>query len=139
MSHDCLFCKIVRGEVPCTKVYEDADVLAFMDISPIVKGHTLVIPKTHYNPIMDTAPEALQKVILIVQKIARAQVKGLQADGVNVTQANGGVAGQIIPHLHFHVIPRFATDGFHGNWLPRKYDDPTEMQHCADRIRTALT
>ena len=138
MSHDCLFCKIVKGEIPCTKVYEDTDVLAFMDISPVVKGHTLVIPRAHFNPIMDTPPEALQKVIVIVQKIAQAQVKGLQADGINVTQANGGVAGQVIPHIHFHVIPRFATDGFHGNWLPRKYDTPTEMQHYADRIRHAL-
>ena len=138
MSHDCIFCKIIKGDVPCTRLYEDADVLAFMDISPVVKGHALVIPKAHHNPLMDTPPEVLQKLITVVQRIARAQIKGLQADGINVSQANGSVAGQVVPHIHFHVIPRFTSDGYHGNWIPRQYESPQELQMTADRIRQAL-
>ncbi|MEI6516993.1 MAG: HIT family protein, partial [bacterium] len=113
MSHDCIFCKIIRGEIPCTKVYEDQECLAFMDIGPVVKGHILVIPKSHHNPLMDTPPEVLQKLIAVVQRIARAQMKGLQADGISVAQANGKAANQVVPHIHFHVISRFTSDDFH--------------------------
>lgn len=138
MNQNCIFCKIIKGEIPSTKIYEDGDVLVFMDIGPVVKGHTLVIPKTHHNPLMDTPPDVLQKLITVVQKIARAQKKGLDADGINVSQANGAAAGQVIPHIHFHVIPRFTADGFHGNWVPKKYESTAEMQALADRIRNAL-
>ncbi|MEI6169224.1 MAG: HIT family protein [bacterium] len=138
MSNDCIFCKIIKGEIPCTRLYEDAEVLSFMDIAPVVKGHALVIPKAHHNPLMDTPPEVLQKLITVVQRIARAQMKGLHADGINVSQANGTVAGQVVPHIHFHVIPRFTTDGYHGNWLPKQYESPQELQTTADQIRQAL-
>ncbi|MBN2301747.1 MAG: HIT family protein, partial [Lentisphaerae bacterium] len=99
--NNCIFCKIVAGDVPCCKVYENDNVLAFLDIAPVTKGHTLVIPKMHCNPIMDTPADVLQQVILVVQKIARAQIKSLGASGINVTQANGEIAGQIVPHIHF--------------------------------------
>lgn len=139
MNTDCIFCKIVAGELPATKVYEDSDTLAFMDIGPIVKGHTLVIPKQHYNPITGTPPEVLQKLIVVVQEIARAQFDSLGADGINVAQANGKVAGQIISHIHFHVIPRFESDGHSWNWTPRKYESNEEMNAFADKIRKALS
>ena len=138
MKKDCVFCKIVAGELPSTKVYEDAQTLAFLDIGPIVKGHTLVIPKAHHDPITETPVEVLHHLIEVVQRIARAQVKGLKADGINVTQANGEVAGQVIPHIHFHVIPRLLTDGHHWNWPAKKYDSPDEMRNTADRIRQAM-
>ena len=138
MHADCIFCKIIQGHVPCTKVYEDEETLAFMDIGPVVKGHTLVIPKAHHNPITDTPLPVLQNLISVVQRIAHAQVKGLQADGINVSQANGRTAGQVVPHIHFHVIPRFASDGHHWNWIPRQYDSPAEMQDFAERIKQAL-
>lgn len=138
MSSHCVFCSIVKGEIPATKVYEDDDVLAFMDIGPVVKGHTLVIPKSHHNPITETPVPVLQKLIAIVQRVARAQLQGLDADGINVSQANGQTAGQVVPHIHFHVIPRFATDGHHWNWTPRKYETSTEMREYAQRIRLAL-
>ncbi len=138
MSSNCIFCEIVKGNIPCTKVYEDDEILAFMDIGPVVKGHTLVIPKTHHNPITEIPVALLQKLIAVVQQVARAQLTGLKADGVNVSQANGETAGQIVPHLHFHVIPRFATDGHHWNWIPRKYADPVEMNTYADRIRQSF-
>lgn len=138
MSQDCVFCKIVKGEIPCTRLYEDPDVLAFMDIGPVVKGHALVIPKTHHNPLMEAPPEILQKLITVVQRIAQAQTKGLNADGINVSQANGKVAGQVVPHIHFHVIPRFTADSYHGDWHPKQYESPQELQDFADRIRHAL-
>ncbi|MDD5676844.1 MAG: HIT family protein [Kiritimatiellae bacterium] len=138
MNTDCIFCKIVAGQLPCCKVYEDTDTLAFMDIGPIVPGHTLVIPRMHVDPLMAAPPEVLQKLIVVVQKIARAQLKAFKADGINVIQSNGRAAGQLVPHLHFHVIPRFAADGHHWNWIPRPYAKSEEMGALAEKIRGAL-
>lgn len=138
MSQDCVFCKIVRGELPSARVFEDQDALVFMDINPVVKGHALVIPKAHHDPLTHIPTDLLQKLIAVVQRVARAQVAGLQADGINVSQANGLTAGQIVPHLHFHVIPRFATDSKHRNWTPNTYDSPQEIQAYAQRIQSAF-
>ena len=138
MSDTCIFCKIVRGELPSTKLYEDAQVLAFMDIGPIVKGHVLVIPKQHFDPLTATPPDLLGKVMTVVQKVVKAQMNGLKADGVNVHQSNGAVAGQVVPHVHFHVIPRFATDGHKWNWAAKKYESVEEMQKLAQAIKSGL-
>ena len=138
MSANCLFCRIVAGEIPSTRVYEDADTLAFMDIGPIIKGHTLVIPKKHYDPITQTPEDVLAKVMVVVRKIAQAQMNGLKADGVNVLNANGTAAGQQVPHIHFHVVPRFKTDGHHWNWAAKKYDSMEEMKKLAEEIKNAL-
>lgn len=135
---DCIFCNIVAGDIPSTKLYEDDAVLAFMDIGPLVHGHALVIPKAHYNLLADTPDAVLAKVMAVVRRIARAQQEGLGADGVNVHQANGSVAGQVVPHLHFHVVPRFANDGHHWNWTPQPYANPSEATALAERIRAAL-
>ncbi len=135
---DCIFCKIVAGDIPSTRVYEDDHVLAFMDIGPIVRGHVLVIPKAHHNPLSDTPDDLLARLIAVVRRIARAQQDGLGADGVNVHQANGSAAGQVVPHLHFHVIPRFASDAHHWNWTPHPYADLSEAAALADRIKAAL-
>jgi len=138
MSTNCIFCKIISGEVPSTKVYEDAEVLAFMDIGPIIKGHTLVIPKHHVDPITNAPPGMLARLIQVVQKIAQAQMNGLKAHGVNIMQANGASAGQVVPHLHFHVIPRFETDGHKWNWAAKKYDSIDEMKRVAEEIKKAM-
>lgn len=135
---DCVFCKIVAGKLPCTRVYEEDDILAFMDIGPIVKGHTLVIPKAHIDPLTSMPDELLSRLILIVRKVAGAQLKGLQADGINVTQANGAVAGQVVPHVHFHVIPRFKDDKHDWDGDTKAYDSPDEMEDFAERIRAGL-
>jgi histidine triad (HIT) family protein len=137
MTTECIFCRIVRGEIPATRVYEDADTLAFMDIGPIVKGHVLVIPKTHYDPLTAAPPETLHALIAAVQRIAAAQLSALGADGVNVHQANGAAAGQVVPHIHFHVIPRFNNDGHRWNWTSGRYESPEEMDALADRLREA--
>ena len=139
MSTSCLFCKIVAGEIPSTKVYEDPEILAFMDIGPVIKGHTLVIPKQHIDPITAAPIGVLSRVMGVVQKIAQAQMNGLKADGVNILQANGVAAGQQVPHLHFHVVPRFTTDGHRWNWAAKKYDSMDEMKQFADNIRGSLT
>ncbi|NCC49965.1 MAG: HIT family protein [Spartobacteria bacterium] len=127
MSSDCIFCKIVKGEIPSAKVYEDDDLLAFIDVGPIIKGHTLVIPKEHYDNIAATPVDVLQKLIKLVQRIAGAQMNALDADGVNIIQNNGEVAGQAVPHIHFHVIPRFKDDGHQWNWDAKSYKNMKEM------------
>ncbi len=139
MNHpDCLFCKIVAGTIPAVKIFENDRVLAFMDIGPIIKGHALVIPKAHYDPLMNTPNDVLADVIAVVRKVAQAQVAGLKADGVNVTQANGACAGQVVPHLHVHVIPRFNADGHQWNWNAKHYESPEEMARFAERIIAGL-
>lgn len=137
--NDCIFCRIVRGELPATKVYEDDEVLAFMDIGPIVKGHVLVIPKPHFDPLTAVPPALLGRVMAVVQKVAAAQVAGLHAEGVNLHQSNGACAGQVVPHVHFHVIPRFAQDGHRWNWNAQAYRGPEELQARADALRRALS
>lgn len=137
MSQDCIFCKIVKGDIPCARVYEDADVLAFMDINPVVKGHTLVVPKVHCDPITETPDEVLARLVAAVRRVARAQFQALRADGISVSQANGRAAGQEIPHIHFHVIPRF--DGQGRQWHPGKYDSVAEMEQFAARLRAVMS
>ena len=103
-----VFAKILRGELPCHKVYEDDAALAFMDIMPRADGHVLVIPKVAARNILDIEGAALEALILRVQKIARAAQAGLAAEGISIQQFNEGAGGQIVFHLHFHVLPRWA-------------------------------
>jgi histidine triad (HIT) family protein len=138
MSTDCVFCRIAAGTLPSTRVYEDADTIAFMDINPVVKGHVLVVPKKHYDPLVETPPEVLQKLIVVVQRIARAQIESLGAIGLNVTQANGEVAGQLVPHIHFHVIPRFESDKHERRWAPGRYENSEDIERFAGKIRKVI-
>jgi len=135
---ECVFCKIIRGELPSVKIYEDGNALVFMDIGPIVKGHLLVIPKEHYADLAATPTAVLAELMGVVRKIAAAQKKALRADGINVMQSNGRAAGQVVDHIHFHVIPRFASDGHHWNWRAQKYADSNEMQNLAEKIVKTL-
>ena len=108
---DNIFARIVRGELPCAKVYEDTDVLAFMDLFPQSRGHLLVVSKTSSaRNLLDVEPAALERLILGVQRLARAVRAALTPDGLVVTQFNGAAAGQTVFHLHFHVIPRFEHE-----------------------------
>lgn len=104
---DNIFAKILRGDIPSYKVYEDDDTLAFMDVMPQSDGHTLILPKTPTRNILDVEPEVLAKVIKVTQKIAKAAVKAFEADGAVVMQYNEAPAGQTVFHLHFHVVPRY--------------------------------
>ena len=103
-----IFAKIIRGELPCHKVYEDERVLSFLDIMPRAPGHTLVLPKAPCRNILDIEPEDLTAVALIGQRVAKAAVKVFNADGVTVQQFNEGAGGQVVFHLHLHIIPRKA-------------------------------
>ena len=138
MSYDesNVFAKILRGELPCHKVYEDDRVLAFMDIMPRADGHTLVIPKAKARNILDIAPDDLAELIKGVQKVARAAKAGMQADGLTIQQFNEPAGGQIVFHIHFHVLPRW-------NGVPLRphtgqMEKPEALAAHAERIRAAL-
>ena len=120
---DCLFCKIISGEIPSAKIYEDENIFAFLDINPTNIGHTLVIPKKHSKNIFDIEEKDLHSVMTGVQKISHAIRDAVNADGINVMNNNEPSAGQIIFHTHFHIVPRFSEDGFRHWKGKRKYND----------------
>ena len=107
---DCIFCKIVKGEIPCYKIYEDDDVLAFLDISQTTLGHTLVISKQHFPNLLYVPKDILSKVMGAAQRIAQAQVSSLKAKGVNLINNTNEIAGQTVMHFHVHVIPRYSNE-----------------------------
>ncbi len=105
-----IFAKILRGELPCHKVYEDERALAFLDIMPRAPGHTLVLPKAPARNLLDVAPDDLAHVMAVAQKIAKAQIKVFGADGITVQQFNESAGGQVVFHLHVHLVPRKAGE-----------------------------
>jgi histidine triad (HIT) family protein len=119
---DCIFCKIISGQIPCTKVYEDEVCLAFMDIGPIAPGHTLIVPKKHYEAITEMPADEVAALFRPVSALAAAVQSALEAPGLNVLQNNGRVAGQAVDHLHIHLIPRRADDGLGYRWPAKKAD-----------------
>ncbi|MFP4403266.1 MAG: HIT family protein [Candidatus Woesearchaeota archaeon] len=121
--NDCIFCKIVKGEIPCFKVYEDENTLAFLDISPANKGHVLVIPKKHYETVLEISEEEFCNLTKSLQKVSKKVFKNLNADGFNIVNNNKKVSGQIVPHIHFHIIPRFSDDELKINWRHLKYEE----------------
>jgi histidine triad (HIT) family protein len=134
-DEDNVFAKILRGEMPCHKVYEDEATLAFMDIMPRAEGHTLVIPKAPARNILDADPASLADVIRTVQKVARAVNAAFDADGVTIQQFNEAAGGQVVFHLHVHVIPRFEGAGLKP---PGAMGDPAALARNAEKIRAAL-
>lgn len=131
----CIFCKIVKGELPSAKVYEDADVFAFLDIKPVNPGHTLVIPKKHYVNVHDMPDEMVGKVAIAAKKVADAILK-IGAKGVNIGTNNGKDAGQVVFHAHTHVMPRYGKDTF-SLWVGKEYDG-NEREEVAEKIRASL-
>lgn len=130
----CIFCKIVKGEIPSARIYEDELVYAFMDISPINFGHVLVIPKEHHESCA-TIPEATAgRMFMVGSRIGVAQKRGLEADGFNLHLSDGTVAGQVVMHAHLHVVPRFVEDGFHWNWRQLKYENDAEREKIREKI-----
>lgn len=116
MEQDCVFCKIVNKELPCYKIYEDDLVLAFLDVNPVSLGHTLVIPKKHYENIFDIDSETFQRIAEVSRIIAERMVRNLDGVlGVNLFQSNGKVAEQVVMHSHTHLIPRRENDSFRIN------------------------
>nr|WP_310255555.1 HIT family protein [Fictibacillus barbaricus] len=140
LSHDsnCIFCKIVAGDIPAYKVYEDENVLAFLDISQVTKGHTLIVPKDHAKDIYELPEETAAKLFSVVPKIASGIKQTFNPIGLNLLNNNGEAAGQSVFHYHMHFIPRYGTgDGFGAVW--KTQDLPAEqMKEIAQNIKEKI-
>ncbi len=125
---DCIFCKIIAGEIPCYKIAETKNALAFLDVMPITRGHFLVIPKNHVELIYDARPEVMAEVMSLATQIAATAKKSLNCDGMNFLLNSEKYAGQIVPHIHLHVIPRYLEDGIHWPWPQGSLDEETAVK-----------
>lgn len=133
---DCIFCKIIRGEIPCAKIYEDDDVLAFLDISQTTKGHALVVSKKHYDNFLATPKEIMHKVMDVAQTIGQSQIRNLKASGVNILANCYAAAGQTVMHFHVHVIPRYKnSDGLVIEFKENKLLGELSLPQIADSIK----
>ena len=134
---DCIFCKIVKGEIPASKVYENDTVVAFLDIAPVNIGHSLIIPKGHYKNIYETPEEIMTEMMKVAKILSKSIKEGLSADGINVTMNNDPAAGQIVMHSHIHIIPRLASDGF-GMWHGQRPYKEGEREEVVKKITQAF-
>ncbi|MBN2455924.1 MAG: HIT family protein [Sedimentisphaerales bacterium] len=137
MAQNCLFCKIAAGQIPVVKIFEDEALLGFLDIGPLSDGHTLVIPKQHFERLHDCPGEVLANICRRIGTIAKAVICAVNCDDYNVLCNNGRAAGQLINHLHFHIIPRKTGDGLFNNWPAYKYKEG-RCEAIADEIRKNL-
>ncbi len=138
MAYDSnnVFAKILRGEIPSVKIYEDDKTLAFMDIMPSIDGHCLVIPKEAAEGILDLSPDGAAALIKTTQKVARAVKTAFNAPGIMLLQLNGEAAGQTVPHIHFHILPRQA--GLDLKLHGKPMENPDKLRGFADKIKAAL-
>ncbi len=127
---NCIFCKIVKGDIPSYKIYENKKILAFLDLNPLTKGHTLIIPKNHYEDIFKIKEKDLKEIILVSKKVSEKLKKSLRCKGINLLNSNGKIAGQEINHFHVHVIPRYTNDGailhFKGHYKEKNFEELTK-------------
>lgn len=136
-ANECIFCKIAKKEIPSSIVYEDKMFIAFLDIAPNNLGHTLVVPKKHFETFLDIKGKELDMFMGICQKVAKAQMRALNAPGFNMILNNARAAGQLVDHVHFHIIPRFVGDGLH-HWPKKSYKSPEETKQTASKIKSFL-
>jgi histidine triad (HIT) family protein len=134
---DCLFCKIAAEEIPATKVYEDDEVIAFLDIKPVNPGHTLVIPKEHYANLSETPDDTAASLMRVVPHLSRAIMKAVDAPAFNLGVNNGEPAGQVIHHTHLHIMPRFEDDGW-DIWHGKDDLSPEKADEISGKIRQNL-
>jgi histidine triad (HIT) family protein len=141
MSHptdgNCIFCKIVAGELPCFKLLEDEATIAFMDINPVNPGHALAVAKGHWPTVDVIPPDILAAVARTAQRVAKAAMSELKPSGVNLLQSNGEGAGQSVPHLHVHILPRYPGDKVRLNWVYTP-GDKAEIAAICKRLKAAL-
>lgn len=137
VSANCIFCNIVQGLAAAERLYETDEVLAFLDINPVNPGHALVIPKRHWDTVFELPPGLGPEVIMAVQAVGRAVMRATAARGLNVFQNNYRAAGQIVDHVHWHLVPRHEGDG-HRLWAQAPYDDREAMVRMARAIREHL-
>ena len=134
---DCIFCKILADELPSSRVHEDEHTLAFLDLFPLAPGHTLLIPRDHHELLTDMPDETMAALGRVLPRLARAVVAATGAAGFNVFQTNGACSGQVVPHVHYHVIPRADGDGLGFRWQAGAYAEG-EMTDWQAKIRSAL-
>ena len=120
-TDDCIFCKIAAGQIHSNKIYEDDSIFAFLDIGPISDGHTLVIPKLHFQYLHECPVDIVEKLSGIVARVAAGVVAAMECDGYNILCNNGRAAGQLVEHLHFHIIPRKMDDDLFARWPSYAY------------------
>lgn len=135
MKNNCVFCAIEAGEIPSFKIYEDGQVLAFLDINPFSKGHTLVIPKVHCEGLLDAGEDVLAALVLRVKKVAGRLKTALGCDGFNILQNNGEAAGQTVKHIHFHIVPRYGSQPV---VFESREGDMAELAALAESLRQAF-
>jgi histidine triad (HIT) family protein len=136
---DCIFCKIVAGSIPSSKIYEDDKAIAFMDISPLNKGHLLVVPKEHLENIFEIGPDLYGHLMALICRIAKAVKEVVAPDGMNILQLNGRAGNQVVPHLHIHIVPRWSGDGLTiTSWEP-VMGDMAEIAATGERIKAKLS
>ena len=131
---DCIFCKIANGKIPAAKVYEDDNVISFLDIMPANKGHCLVVPKKHFETLLDIPDDDLKNLIIATKKIAKALSLSIGNGSYNLIMNNGKVAGQLVAHAHIHIIPRFKGDRLRIKWSHKKYITK-EMEEMQEKIK----
>lgn len=126
----CVFCKIIKGEIPCYKIYEDDEVLAFLDVNPTSVGHTLVVCKSHFEHILDCNDETYTHLMLVVKKLSNLIMKKCDAEGLNIITNCKEAAGQTVPHFHVHIIPRYdENDGYNPEFVKKDNIDLLQIQH----------
>ncbi len=137
---NCIFCKIIAGEIPCAKVFENEHILAFLDLSQVTKGHTLVIPKTHVQDIFAMPAEVARNFFEAVPKIAKSMEKQLDLQGLNILNNNKEIAGQTVFHFHMHLLPRYETnEGFDVKWQSHQGEYTSEqLQEIALKINSGV-
>lgn len=138
---NCIFCKIIEGDIPSVKIYEDDHVYAFMDIMPLTKGHTLLIPKSHKENVYDLSPEEASNLFSVAPKIAQAIKETFEPVGMNLLNNNGAKAGQSVFHFHLHFIPRYGeTDGLGLKWVTKEKEFTSErIQELAEQVKEKLS
>ena len=125
---DCIFCKIIAGEISSLKIYEDEKVLSFLDIGPVADGHLLIVPKKHYERLDQMSSEDITAVASVLPRLADALVRATGAEGYNLLQNTGSCAGQVVPHVHFHLIPGVSGDGLGYRWPAKKYPEGKDKE-----------
>jgi histidine triad (HIT) family protein len=138
VDSSCVFCSIIDGRLPAAEVYQDKNFLVLMDKYPINVGHTLVVPKLHYDNLLLMPPKEVGRLYSLVAIIAESVVSGVNAVGFNVGQNNGRAANQIVPHVHVHIIPRFDDDSPNGKWPIRRVASRKELLEIAQKIKRFL-
>ena len=136
-SEGCIFCRIVAGSIPAASVYEDRDILAFLDIAPIHEGHVLVIPKFHYATLDACSDLILARMSSVAARVARAVAEVTGCDGYNCLCNNGRAAGQIVDHVHFHIIPRYTGDRVFSKWPAGTYGEG-RMKALAEKMQEKI-